>query len=128
MWPLLIGAALGLAKSGLNKLQNNKDRAVQAETTRWSPWTGMQAPAPTKVDPLGDVLMGGMSGAMLSNSLGGSGGIGAMMGGEAGGAGAGGAGGVWGALGEQPKYSLMGNDEIAYGLGMGRPMRMPGSY
>lgn len=73
MWPLLIGAALGLGKTGFDSVQQKKEIKAQAGTTRWSPWTGMKAADPRKLDPLGDIMKGGLTGAMAGNMMAGGG-------------------------------------------------------
>lgn len=70
MWPLLLaGGALGAAKTGYDSIQQGKERKVQAATTRWSPWTGMKAAEPRKLDLLGDIMKGGLSAAMIGNMM-----------------------------------------------------------
>lgn len=66
--PLLAGA--GFLKSQLaDKPKADRERMVQSETTRYSPWTHMQAPAPHEADPFGSALSWGMTGGMLDQSL-----------------------------------------------------------
>lgn len=63
-------AALGLVKGmTVDKDKENRQRALAAETQRWSPWTGMQAQAPQEADPLAGALQGGMAGAMLGQGM-----------------------------------------------------------
>lgn len=67
----LIGAGLGLLKGKGDKEQERRDRALAAETARWSPWTGMQAQMPQNVSMAGEVLKGGATGAMMGQGMGG---------------------------------------------------------
>lgn len=68
---LLIGSAAGGGKSILDILGRKSDKKLQSKTTRWSPWTGMKAPEPRKVDVIGNILQGGMMGATIGKNLGG---------------------------------------------------------
>lgn len=65
MLPILIGGGLGLAKYALDKGREGRQRKLQAETTRFSPWTGMQAEAPQEANVLGSVMQGATAGAMF---------------------------------------------------------------
>lgn len=62
---LLIGTGAGLLKSVASDAPRRQaQQRVQAETTRWSPWTGMVGQAPTvEFDPFGSAMQGGLSGA-----------------------------------------------------------------
>lgn len=66
MNPLLIGAlagaGLGLLKGVSAKKQEARDRALAAETARWSPWTGMKPTMPERADLMGELIAGGTSG------------------------------------------------------------------
>lgn len=70
----LLGTLLGLGGGGILGLTKaaaaKKQAQVQGATTRYSPWTGMQAPAPDKVNMFGDMLQGGLSGAAFQQGLG----------------------------------------------------------
>ena len=60
--PLAIGAGLGLLKGAtIDKSKEKRQRKLQAETTRYSPWTGMQGEAPKEADMLGSALSYGMT-------------------------------------------------------------------
>lgn len=85
MWPLILaGAGVGAMRSMQQEQQAKQDRKREAEIARWSPWTGMQAQRPGNPDYMGNLMQGGMTGAMMGQAMGG---------GSAGaGAGAGGAG------------------------------------
>lgn len=64
------GGLLGLLK-GKNKAgQEARDRALAAETARWSPWTGQKPQIPDHTDVLGNALGGALQGGMLSQALG----------------------------------------------------------
>lgn len=64
---LLGGGLFGLGKTAYDAEGRSSDKKVQAATTRYSPWTGMQGQEPRQVDPFGNILKGGLSGAMLGN-------------------------------------------------------------
>ncbi len=84
---LLAGAGLGLVKGGIiDAEKEKKNRQMEAEIARYSPWGGMQAQRVQQADPFGSMMQGGMAGAMMGNAMGGS----SAAGGSAGAAGAGG--------------------------------------
>jgi hypothetical protein len=68
-WGALAGAILGLGKGMLDKKKEDADRKIQAETTRYSPWTHMQAAAPQRADLLGSTMQGGMTGAAMGQNM-----------------------------------------------------------
>lgn len=74
MNPLLIGAlagaGLGFLKGTSAKKQEARDRALAAETARWSPWTGMQPTMPQRTDVMGDVISAGTTGMLLGQNYG----------------------------------------------------------
>lgn len=61
--PLAAGAALGGLKYLEGKKQADAQRKTNAEITRYSPWTGMQAQAVRDPSLLGDVMTGSAMGA-----------------------------------------------------------------
>lgn len=66
MLPFLIGgAALGVGSHLSKQAQAERDRKVQSATTRYSPWTGMVAKAPEDSNLFGQLLQGGLTGAMV---------------------------------------------------------------
>lgn len=66
---LLMGGA-GLAKGELiDKPREQRQRKMEAEIQRWSPWTGMGAKPVQQADPFASAMQGGMSGAMLGGAL-----------------------------------------------------------
>jgi hypothetical protein len=66
----LIGAGVGLAKSELiDRPKEARQRKVNAEIMRWSPWTGMQPGQVQEADPFGSALAAGTTGAMLGQQL-----------------------------------------------------------
>jgi hypothetical protein len=67
----LIGGGLGVGKYFLDKEKEDKQRALAAETARWSPWTGMQAQMPQQADLAGPVMQGALTGAMMGQYMGG---------------------------------------------------------
>lgn len=73
MGPLALAAIMGgagLAKSHfIDRPAEERQRRVQAETTRYSPWTGMQAAAPKPTDYLGNTMQGAMTGATLGQGM-----------------------------------------------------------
>jgi hypothetical protein len=68
---LLAGAGTGLLKSELiDRPEAARQRKLQAEVARYSPWTGMQANTNLKgANPLGSVMQGGMAGAQVGQSM-----------------------------------------------------------
>lgn len=62
---LMAGGGLGLVKGILDQGREAKDRQVAAETTRYSPWTHMQAQPVQRADLLGSAMQGGTAGAMM---------------------------------------------------------------
>jgi hypothetical protein len=66
MWPILIGAAIGLAKSHLDQQEAERQRKVQAEVTRYSPWTGM---TPNTQIKNANYLSGAASGALTGAAV-----------------------------------------------------------
>ena len=67
---LLAGAGAGLLKGLLGRKQETRDRALAAETARWSPWTGMQPKMPQRTDVMGNVISGGTTGLLLGQNYG----------------------------------------------------------
>ena len=65
----LIGAGVGLAKSELiDRPKEARQRKVNAEIMRWSPWTGMQGEAVNPADPFGSSLTYGLTGYSLGQN------------------------------------------------------------
>lgn len=72
---LLGGAGLGALKGAtIDRDRENRQRKLQAEIARYSPWSGMQANpgAIPQADILGSAMQGGMGGAMLGQGVGGA--------------------------------------------------------
>lgn len=74
MLPLLplaaAGAGIGLLKSEfIDKPNEEKDRAIQSITDRFSPWTGMRGRAVERTNPIGDAAAMGAQGAMFGGAL-----------------------------------------------------------
>lgn len=68
---LLIGAAAGGLKSAaIDAPAAARERKLQAATTAFSPWTGLKGAAPRNVDPFGNMLKFGATGAGLEQSIG----------------------------------------------------------
>ena len=67
----MIGGGLGVGKYFMDKDKEGKQRALAAETARWSPWTGMQAQMPQQADLAGPVMQGALTGAMMGQYMGG---------------------------------------------------------
>lgn len=66
--PALVGAGLGAAKHFIvDKPQEEASRKHSAEIMRYSPWTGMQAPAVKKASLFGNLVQGGSLGATYGN-------------------------------------------------------------
>lgn len=70
---LIAGGGLGLLKSAEAQKAAQRERQVQAQMARYSPWTGMQGHSVQDPSMLGNVSQGALSGAMLGQSLGTSG-------------------------------------------------------
>lgn len=72
--PLIAGALGGLAIGGVKSLlgaeKEKRDRQLAADTQRYSPWTGMQAGPIEKNDVVGNLLQGGIGGALQGQSIG----------------------------------------------------------
>lgn len=68
-WGALIGAGLGLVKGKFDQDREKRDRQVQAQTTRFSPWTHMQAGPVQAADMMGAVMQGGSTGAALGQGF-----------------------------------------------------------
>ena len=71
-WLLLGGAALGAIQGQRKQDQINRMNQAQAETTRYSPWTGMKGQLQNPGGGWFDgALSGGLTGAMLGQQFGG---------------------------------------------------------
>jgi hypothetical protein len=68
--PLLAGAALGGVKTLFGKGRESRDRKLAAETQRYAPWTGLEAKPVQEESLFGNLLQGGVTGAMLGQGLG----------------------------------------------------------
>jgi hypothetical protein len=67
---LIAGALAGFGKHLGDAQKFQKEKEVQGATTRYSPWTHMQAAAPTRPGSIfGDVLSGGTAGASFQQGL-----------------------------------------------------------
>lgn len=66
------GAGLGALQYGQKKKEAAKQRELQAEIARWSPWSGMQANTQGTQDPnlVGEVLTGATGLGGFGQSLG----------------------------------------------------------
>jgi hypothetical protein len=102
MLPMMAaGALLGAAKNNRAQQQESSDRKLASETQRYSPWTGMSAgPIRHAGSMLGDVLGGGLGGAMTSQSFGGEAAAGAPGVSEA---------STGPLMGDRPNLAAMGN-------------------
>ncbi len=72
MWPLLAaGAAFGAGKYFLHdKPEFQRQGQLAAQTTRYSPWTGMQGQMPQdSPDLLGDTFQGGLAGGQFGSQM-----------------------------------------------------------
>lgn len=65
MIPMLIGAALGLAKAASDQAKEKRDRAQASTTAAWSPWTKLQPDKVQSADPIGTIGQGAFSGAQF---------------------------------------------------------------
>lgn len=67
---LAIGAAIGLAKNELvDQPAAAKQRELAAQTQRYSPWTGLQAQAPSSPNPFASMLQYGGAGAEMGANV-----------------------------------------------------------
>lgn len=67
--PLAIGAGLGVAKFAADKEKEKRERALQAATARYSPWTGMSPQAVAEPSLMGNLVQGGTAGAMFGQQF-----------------------------------------------------------
>ena len=72
---LALGALIGGGVGGLkhflvDKPAADKERQYQAETARWSPWTGLQSKYVRDPSLFGNMLQGGMGGAAFGQLAG----------------------------------------------------------
>jgi len=73
MWPLMIASALMSANKAQKQAENHKqNNLLQAELTKYSPWTGMRGQIDTTYQPnmLEAAFQGGVQGAAMGQSLG----------------------------------------------------------
>jgi hypothetical protein len=68
--PMIAGAALGALKSQEEQMQANAERRRQAETTRYSPWTGMHGQQVKDPSLIGNMATGAAAGATLGQAYG----------------------------------------------------------
>ena len=67
--PIAVGAGIGLLQAQNKKEEEAKDRALQATTTQYSPYTGMHAAAPERTDTLGMAAGGAAAGAQFGQNM-----------------------------------------------------------
>lgn len=67
--PLAIGAGLGAVQAQNKKDDETKDRILQAQTTKYSPWTGMQGKAPDRTNTIGMIAGGATAGAQFGQNM-----------------------------------------------------------
>lgn len=68
-WVAVGMAGVGLLKGATVDKQKEKNQAqLQAETTRYSPWTHLQAADPTRADPIGLAIAGGATGMQMDQN------------------------------------------------------------
>lgn len=66
----LIGGGLGLVKGlTLDRAKEDRQRKLAAETSRYSPWTGLAPGAIQEADPLGGAMQFGVTGASLGQGM-----------------------------------------------------------
>ena len=66
---LIAGAGLGLLRGEEGKRKEKDQRLLNAEITRYSPWTRMNPEAVNPADPTGNVMQGAMTGAMMGQGI-----------------------------------------------------------
>jgi hypothetical protein len=65
-----VGAGAGLLKHEMGRKQREKDRQLDADTARFSPWTGMKAKNMGADDPaFNSALQGGMAGLSMGQGM-----------------------------------------------------------
>jgi len=65
-----IGAGVGLLKSEfVDRPRADRERRREGQIAQWSPWTGMQPNRVSEADPMGLMMQGGMTGAMLGQGM-----------------------------------------------------------
>ncbi len=62
---LLIGAATGMLKGGLDEKKEASQRKETSAAQKWSPWTHMQGGPIQRADPLGSTMQGALAGAAV---------------------------------------------------------------
>lgn len=65
----LIMAGTGLAKGMLDQQEAEKKRKMAATTAQWSPWTSLSPQMPNSVNPLGSVIEGALTGAIMGQAM-----------------------------------------------------------
>lgn len=66
---LMFGAGGALKSLLVDKPREEKERALAAETQRYSPWTKLQAQPVKAADPFGSALQFGATGASLGSNI-----------------------------------------------------------
>ncbi len=68
---LLIGAATGMFKGGMDAKKEKAQRDQASAAQRWSPWTHIQAGPIQTADPMGSTMQGALAGASMGQQFGG---------------------------------------------------------
>jgi hypothetical protein len=69
-WPLIIGAALGAAKQYGDQREAARQRQVQSQIAKFSPWTGMSAESNiANPSAIGNVGGGALAGWQMGQSM-----------------------------------------------------------
>lgn len=68
VWPVLIGAALGLGKQLMDQKSADRQKGVEAAKARYSPWTHMQAGNVQDPNLFANVGGGALTGLMAGGS------------------------------------------------------------
>lgn len=69
VWAAIMAAANGVKAATSDKQQADNERAYEAETARWSPWTGLKSHYVANPSVTNAALQGGLSGYAFGQNL-----------------------------------------------------------
>lgn len=69
MLPLIMAGAGLLKAIGPDKWKEDRQRALAANTQRYSPWTGLRANPIEEADALGSTMQGGVQGLAMGQNM-----------------------------------------------------------
>lgn len=70
-WAIAIGAALGALKNNQEEKAAHAARGVESTKSRWATFTGNQGQNVASPSLMGNIMQGGMTGAMMGQAMGG---------------------------------------------------------